>query len=404
MKHIRLTSFLSFLLFIANLSFAQTAQRYHIDNIVRVDRSQCSGLSRLSVLMPYPVTNQYQTISNTSYPGGELLTDGSTNNQYVRFLYNSEQLSGQGNTIDNKISFNATLLPVHFDFSQVDVIHPYDYTLPECYKNLGPSDVYVVPNNPTIISIADEIWANSSDYLDYARKCYEYVAFHYSYLNPYTGLHPLSELLANGGGDCGNLSSIYISLLRNKRIPSRHVVSILPDNDYHIWAEFYLEGYGWIPVDVTYKNSNPEGDYFGNYDGFAIVVSKGLCLTLEKIPGITYQTACLQTYDYWYWYNNTCNGLNIRHIVQSQVQNQIDETQDQQLVIYPNPTTGIVKIKDLGFKEVKVYNTLGMIVGVFNTKRDDEIELDLSSLPNGVYVLQASNESQRLTRQVVKME
>ena len=406
MKNILLSSLLSFLLFVANLSYAQTPQRYHIDNIIRVDRSQCSSLTRLSVLMPYPVTNQYQTISNTSYPNGELLTDGSTQNKYLRFLYNSEQLQGSGGTIDNKLSFNATLLPVHFDFSQVNEIYPYDYTAPECYKNLGASDVYVVPNNPTIISIADEIWANSTDFLDYARKCYEYVAYHYSYLNPYTGLHPLTELLANGGGDCGNLSSIYISLLRNKRIPSRHVVAILPNNDYHIWAEFYLEQYGWIPVDVTYKNSDPLGDYFGNYDGFAIVVSKGLCLTLEKIPGISYQVPCLQTYEYWYWCSNTntCHGINVRHIIKSQIDTEVAEIEDQRLTLYPNPTTGIVKIKDSGFREVRIYNTLGVLVRCFNTKGDDDFEIDLSDLPNGIYVMQASDESQQLTRQVVKMD
>ena len=406
MKNILLSSLLSFLLFVANLSYAQTPHYYHIDNTVRVDRSPCPSIVRLSVLIPYPETNQYQTISNASYPHGELLTDETTNNRYVRFLYNSSQLQSLGNIIDNTVSFDAALLPVHFDFSQVDQIYPYDYTSPECYMNLGASDACVVPDNPTIVSIADEIWANSTDYIDYARKCYEYVASHYSYLNPYTGMHPLAELLANGGGDCGNLSSIYISLLRNKRIPSRHVMAILPNGDYHIWAEFYLQNYGWIPVDVTYKNGNPFGDYFGNYDGFAVVVSKGLCLTLEKMPGTSYQTVFLQTYEYWYWYsnNNTCNGVEHRHIINGQPITDVEELEYQQLAIYPNPTTGIVKIKNDDFREVKVYNTLGVLVRCFSTKGDDDFEIDLSDLPNGIYVLQASDESQQLTRQVVKMD
>ena len=81
----------------------------------------------------------------------------------------------------------------------------------------------------------------------------------------------------------------------------------------------------------------------------------------------------------------------------------MEELEDQQLAIYPNPTTGIVKIKNDDFREVKVYNTLGMLVGCFNTKGDDDFEIDLSDLPNGVYVVQAYNERLRLTRQVVKM-
>ena len=405
MKRFLLPSLLSFLLFVANLSYAQNYQHYHVDNTTRIDRSPCPSIIRLSVLMPYPETNQYQTISNISYPYGELLTDETTNNRYVRFLYNSQQLQGFGSIIDNTISFDATLLPVHFDFSQVDQIYPYDYDSPECYMNLGASDIYVDPNNPTIIAIADEIWAHSTDYIDYARQCYEYVASHYSYLNPYTGMHPLSELLANGGGDCGNLSSIYISLLRNKSIPSRHVMAILPFNGYHIWAEFYLEQYGWIPVDVTYKNSNPAGDFFGHYYGNAIVVSKGLFLTLEKIPGLSYQAVFLQTYEYWYWYTNsgTCNGVDHQLIVNSYPISEVEELEDQRLALYPNPTNGIVRIKDSGFREIRVYNTLGVLVRCFNTKGDDDTEIDLSDLPNGIYVLHASNESLHLTRQVVKM-
>ena len=407
MKHIKTIFTLTGLLVIATLSWGQTAQRYHIDNTVRINRTYCSSLSKLSVLIPCPMSNQYQTIKNVRIDeGGELLSCPDSDNKYVRFLNYSDQLQALGDKPEFTVSFDATLRPVHFDFSQVDTIYPYNTSSPEYQQFTGASNVYIVPDNPTIKSIANQIWSQSADYLDYARQCYEYVANNYEYLNPYTGLHPLSQLLADGGGDCGNLSSIYISLLRNKKIPSRHVVSILPDNDYHIWAEFYLEGYGWIPVDVTYKNSDPFGDYFGNYDGFAIVVSTGIILTLEKLPDVTYQCVLFQSYEYWYWHNNAnlCSNITAKHIVHSQLQTEVDETQDQRLAVYPNPTTGIVKIKGGEFKEVKVYNTLGVMVGYLKTKGQDDTEVDLSNLPNGIYVLQASDENQHLTRQVVKMK
>ena len=293
------------------------SQSYHIDNIVRINRTNCSNLTLLSVLVPFPLTNQYQTISDESYSGGQLLSISNTPNKYVRFLYNSEQLSNLGSIFDATVSFNAILHPYVFDFSQINTIYPYDTYSPEYQQNTGASDVYIVPNHPTINSIAQNIWSASSDIVDYARRCYEYVAQNYNYLNPGTGLHPLQELLTNGGGDCGNLSSIYISLLRNKSIPSRHVVTIRPDGSAHVWAEFYLENYGWIPVDVTYKQSNPNGNYFGVYDGNGIVVSKGICLTLERTPGDPYQCVLFQLYDWWYWYSNTCNGITSQHIVNS---------------------------------------------------------------------------------------
>ena len=120
------------------------------------------------------------------------------------------------------------------------------------------------------------------DVLDYARRCYEYTAANYRYLNANTGLHTLSDNLKNGGGDCGNLSAIYLSLLRNKEIPARPVVCIRPDGSFHVWSEFYLEVYGWIPVDVTYKNSDMRGNYFGVYPGDCIVVSNEYDILLRN--------------------------------------------------------------------------------------------------------------------------
>lgn len=306
---------------VANFLSLQS-QSYHVDNIVRINRTNCSSLTQLSVLVPFPLTNQYQTISDETYIGGQLLSIPNTPNKYVRFLYNSEQLSNFGNIFDATVSFNAVLQPYVFDFSQISTIYSYDTSSPEYQQNTGASGVYIVPNHPTINSIAQNIWSVSSDIVDYARRCYEYVAQNYNYLNPGTGLHPLQELLTNGGGDCGNLSSIYISLLRNKSIPSRHVVTIRPDGSCNVWAEFYLENYGWIPVDVTAKQSNPNGNYFGVYDGNGIVVSKGICLTLERTPGDSYQCVLFQLYDWWFWHNNAnlCNEITTQHIVNSGLQ------------------------------------------------------------------------------------
>lgn len=467
-------------LLIANMSQAQISHGYHIDHNVVVDRTHCSSLSRLSLLVPCPVTNQYQTISNEVYTNGQLLSIPDTPNKYVRFLYQSSDLSNFGNFVEGDVSFDAILHPFYFDFSQIGAIYPYNTSSDEYLQNTGSSGVYVVPNHPTINSIANEIWASSNDIVDYARKCYEYVAQNYEYLNPNTGLHPLADILAEGGGDCGNLSSIFVSLLRNKSIPSRHVVTFRPDASMHVWAEFYLENYGWIPVDVTYKQSDPYGDYFGNYDGDGVVVSKGVYFTLEKTPGNTYQCALFQTYEWWYWYNDSslCSSIDSFHLIFSEelqtthtIQASagdngiitpsgtvtVSEGDDQSFemipdegymvqdvyvdgnsmgpitsytftnvtadhdiyvsftpllgieesnvvyeMVYPNPTTGLVTIHCKGMTEIKVYNTLGELVKCLNVGKNETEQIDLSDLPNGLFILQTLNESQTEVIRVVK--
>ena len=91
-----------------------------------------------------------------------------------------------------------------------------------------------------------------------------------------------------------------MSLLRNKNIPARPVVGIRPDGSFQVCSEFYLEKYGWIPVDVTYKNSNKYGDFFGVYPGDCIVVSNEYDIQLES-NGSTFSLPLLQTYAFWYW-------------------------------------------------------------------------------------------------------
>lgn len=264
---------------------------------VSVDFSaEALSSSRLYVALPYPAENRYQDISDIR-TDGKLMT-AKRGDAYLTW-YESFS-SGSKVSRECEITFDYVTYSVSTDFSKITEIYPYD-TSSDIYKNhTSSSGSYIVPSNSTIKTIASSIWEESADELDYARKCYEYVAENYRYLNPNTGIHTLQQNLRDGGGDCGNLSAIYISLLRNKKIPSRPVVCIRPDASFHVWSEFYLEAYGWIPVDVTYKNSDPRGDYFGTYPGDCIVVSNEYDLDMV-IGNEDFDVPLLQTYAYWYW-------------------------------------------------------------------------------------------------------
>ena len=65
--------------------------------------------------------------------------------------------------------------------------------------------------------------------------------------------------------------ALFIGLCSAVGIPARFIIGVpLPEKrgegeirGYHCWAEFYLNGYGWIPVDVSEASKHQEKrDYF----------------------------------------------------------------------------------------------------------------------------------------------
>ena len=71
--------------------------------------------------------------------------------------------------------------------------------------------------------------------------------------------------------------------------------------------------------------------------------------------------------------------------------NSLSET-DQQFMIYPNPTDGVVTIENLEkADQVLVYNLLGELVYSESLENQAQLRLDLSDLQTGVYWIRTSN-------------
>ena len=276
------------------------AQRtYDIKNSLVIRNHDCT-LTRLCAVMPVPESNIYQDIEQFSTTDGELCRAANNDNRYLRTV-RTAGLPASGDSLVIAEWFSTTLYPMRIDMSQFTTIYPYDTTTELYRRYTSPIGSYVDITHPDIVRTADSLWNRAAaNPLEYARLCYEHVAARFGYLNPDTGIHTITETMAAGGGDCGNLSAVYASLLRCKGVPARLVVTVRPDGTHHVWNDFFLERYGWVPVDVTMKHDHPDGDFFGYCAGDGIVMSFDLCSELSA-DGLTPFTAdLLQTFFYWH--------------------------------------------------------------------------------------------------------
>jgi polyhydroxybutyrate depolymerase len=82
----------------------------------------------------------------------------------------------------------------------------------------------------------------------------------------------------------------------------------------------------------------------------------------------------------------------------------INSKVDDEIVIYPNPTSDSFSFKSKTSKifEVEIINDLGQKVDFNFTKKEDSILIDIKNLPLGIYFVKISNEKSLVFKKVVK--
>jgi transglutaminase-like putative cysteine protease len=176
---------------------------------------------------------------------------------------------------------------------------PADYALYLAPTRLGPIDGEVK-------KLAEKITAGQTTVLGKAKAIYDWTCEN-TYRNPETrgcGIGDVYKLLKEPGGKCTDISSIYVALARAAGVPSREVFGIRQGKKavediskwQHCWAEFYLPGYGWVPVDPadvrkmmlkqnlnlsSAKTAEYRKYFWGGIDPYRIKLGEGRDLTLN---------------------------------------------------------------------------------------------------------------------------
>jgi len=139
-----------------------------------------------------------------------------------------------------------------------------------------------------IKKLSTQIIGNEQDNYQKAKKIFTWISQNipWAAAREYSTIKNIPEyVLENQHGDCGQVTLLFITLCRLNGIPARWLSGFMLHPNYenlHDWAEIFIDGKGWLPVDVSFGLQNwAETDdlkyfYFGKMDAFRLIINNGI--------------------------------------------------------------------------------------------------------------------------------
>lgn len=171
------------------------------------------------------------------------------------------------------------------------VVVPASLTSKERQEDLQPDTLVPISGLPADLAV--KVTEGKTKPIDKARAIYDYVFTTMRYDKTGTGWGRGDVLYACDAkkGNCTDFHSLFIAMARSQGIPARFEIGFpLPADKhsaeiagYHCWSDFYIDGKGWIPVDISEAWKHPEKrDYFfGSHDVNRVQFSMGRDLRLN---------------------------------------------------------------------------------------------------------------------------
>jgi transglutaminase-like putative cysteine protease len=249
-----------------------------------------AGSNALRIWIPLPQTAAHQRISNLHIDSPVRYHTGRDARSGNEFAYVRVTRTTDSVPFDIRVAFQAQREEYKVALPAGDPATPASFP-PDVERYLLPDRL--VPINGMIGDLSREQTAGLTDPLAKARKIYEYVIAHMHYDHDGTGWGHGDAIWActNHHGNCTDFHSLFIGMARAAGIPARFEIgfAIPPAKQegkiagYHCWAEFYIQGTGWVPIDASEAWQNPARHdyYFGALDPDRVRFTRGRDLRLD---------------------------------------------------------------------------------------------------------------------------
>lgn len=278
-------------------SFAQSESSGTIT--MEFDLSVQAQGQEVKLWIPYPLSDPDQRITEVSVSG-----DYAESAVYGDQKFSTPMLYARW----DKKSKNRTLV---FSFHVVrNEVLRKDFPATEARWDARDYELYLQasrlgPIDGVVKELADQITTGKTTVYAKARAIYDWTCEN-MYREPKTkgcGPGDVCSLLQDPGGKCTDIHSVFVALCRAAGVPAREIFGIRQGKKavvdvtkwQHCWAEFFLPGYGWVPVDpadvrkmmlkhnltLDDPKTKEYRDYFwGGWDPYRVKVAVGRDLVL----------------------------------------------------------------------------------------------------------------------------
>ncbi|MGD1216682.1 MAG: transglutaminase-like domain-containing protein [Terriglobales bacterium] len=244
---------------------------------------------KVRIWIPAAQSDAYQEVKIISAQG-DLPLKPTAESKYANQIYYAETNSAQPE--------------LHFDLGY-DVIrhervalgqsarHVVAVSLSATEKQQDLKPDVLVPVTGLPADLAVKVTQGKTQPLDKARAIYDYVFTTMRYDKTGTGWGHGDVLYACDAkkGNCTDFHSLFIAMVRSQGIPARFEIGfpLPPDQHsaeiagYHCWSDFWIDGKGWIPVDISeaWKHQEKRDYFFGSHDVNRMQFSMGRDLRLN---------------------------------------------------------------------------------------------------------------------------
>jgi len=254
------------------------------------------------VWIPVPPTNDHQRVISVIPPDGSwtaLLSEEEFGNRYLLF-----DLDRDGGP-DQRTDRLTTTFRIERSSYRVPAADPPAAAPSEVAAAAGLT-TWLKPDTLVPIDgpVAQEAWKivrDAGSPLDRARRIYEHLISAVTYDKSGTGWGRGDALFACSArrGNCTDFHSLFIGEARAVGLPARFIMGValprarwaLPTSSgggvitgYHCWAEFHVDGLGWVPVDASEAHKDPRrrDELFGGLEADRVQFTLGRDIALPR--------------------------------------------------------------------------------------------------------------------------